>query len=952
MHRKVVTVMFCDVVGSTALGESVDPEALRGLLARYFERMKTIVERHGGSVEKFIGDAVMAVFGVPAVHEDDALRACRAALEMRDAFAELGIEGRIGINTGEVVTGTEERLATGDAVNVAARLQQAAQPNEILIGDSTLALLREAAETEPVDPLELKGKSARVPAYRLVRLEAAPERSHESPFVGRERELEQIRAAWDRAGREQRCELLTIVAEAGVGKTRLIAEAVTAPGVRVVGGRCLPYGEGITYWPVTAAVLQLDDVKIDERVREPLRAVLGEDVQTTPQEIAWAFRKLVEAAAPVVVVFDDVHWGEDAFLDLIEHLELLAKAPILVVAIARPELLDRRPQWPVGVRLEPLAEKEVELLIDGRVSVESAARILRAAGGNPLFVQELLAMTGDGDDVIEVPPNLHALLAARLDQLDTSERRVLERGAVEGELFHLGAVVTLTPEEPNVTGHLASLVRRALVRPDHPQLPGEDGFRFRHLLIRDAAYDSLPKSDRADLHERFAEWLDNHGAELVELDEIVGYHLEQAARYRGELGAPDDPLAHRVSERLAAAGTRAHNRSDIPAALNLYARAIAVRPSDPAVLLRLQLGTALRLTGGAGLSSKSLLEGADVAAATGDYPGELVLRVAAASSTLLSGGTDEATVRALADEALALFEARDDDVGQAFAYELLAFIEHNRVRSIPRLIAAERMLAHARAAGATWLENTAKRQTIQSHIWGPTPFPEIERMLSEDSAMLRSYPTLMARHGAVVGRLGRIDEGRALIEAARERSAEFGSWNLYWGQQTWDMEKYGGDLEGAERALRGEIECGERAGMIGTNSSTMGYLAECLCALETFDEVEEWVGRSQAATDEYDIESHLAWRKPQALLRAREGDHGGAEAVAREAVRLADDTDDPTAQADARLVLAETVRFAGRSEDAIGVFRAAIELYEAKGNVLGAAHANDRLDALREPLTS
>jgi class 3 adenylate cyclase/tetratricopeptide (TPR) repeat protein len=950
VHRKVVTVLFCDVVGSTALGESVDPEALRGLLARYFERMKAIVERHGGSVEKFIGDAVMAVFGVPAVHEDDALRACRAALEMREAFAELGVEGRIGVNTGEVVTGTEERLATGDAVNVAARLQQAAQPNEVLIGDPTLALLRQAAETEPVEPLELKGKSAQITAYRLIRLEAAPERSHESPFVGRDRELEQIRAAWERVGLEQRCELLTVVAEAGIGKTRLVAEAVTAPGTRVVGGRCLPYGEGITYWPVTATVLQLEDVEIDERVREPLRAVLGEDVQTTPPEIAWAFRKLVEAAAPVVVVFDDVQWGEDAFLDLIEHLELLATAPILVVAIARPELLDRRPLWPVALRLEPLAENEVEFLIGGRVSAEGEARILRAAGGNPLFVQELLAMTGDSGDVIEVPPNLHALLAARLDQLDVSERRVLERGAVEGELFHLGSVATLTPEEPNVTGHLASLVRRALVRPDRPQLPGEDGFRFRHLLIRDAAYDSLPKFDRADLHERFAEWLDDHGAELVELDEIVGYHLEQAARYRRELGAPNDSLAHRASERLAAAGTRAHNRADIPAALNLYARALEVRPpGDPAVLVRLQLGTALRLTGGAGLSAQSLLEGAEVAAAAGDHAGELALRVAAASSMLLSGSVDEATVRALANEALGLFEDRGDDVGQAFAYELLAFLEHNRVRSIPRLVAAERMLAHARAAGATWLVNTAKRQTIQSHIWGPTPFPEIDRMLSEDSAMLRSYPTLMARHGAIVGRLGRVEEGRALIESARKRSAEFGSWNLYWGQQTWDMEKYGGDLEAAERALRGEIDCGERAGMIGTNSSTMGYLAECLCALGIFEEVEDWVGRSRATTDEYDIESHLAWRKPQALRRASEGDHAGAEAVAWEAVRLADDTDDPTTQADARTVLAETIRLAGRREDAIGVLQAAIELYEAKGNVLGAAHAHERLDALREP---
>jgi len=947
-HRKIVTVLFCDVVGSTALGESVDPEALQGLLARYFERMKAIVESHEGSVEKFIGDAVMAVFGVPAVHEDDALRACRAAVEMRDAFAELGIEGRIGVNSGEVVTGTEERLATGDAVNVAARLQQAAEPNEVLIGETTLALVREAVDVDAVEALELKGKSKPVPALRLLRVEEAPERSHQSSFVEREAELTLIRQAWERAEREQRCELLTIVAEAGVGKSRLVAEAVARVEARVVRGRCLPYGEGITYWPVTEAVLQLEDVEVDERVREPLRAVLGEDVQTTPQEIAWAFRKLVEEATPIAVVFDDVHWGEDAFLDLIEHVGLLGTAPTLLLAMARPELLDRRPSWPVALRLDPLPESDVERLIGGRVSHETEVRILRAAGGNPLFVQELLAMAGEGNGEVEVPPNLQALLAARLDQLDTSERRVLERGAVEGEVFHLGSVTTLTPEEPNVTGHLASLVRRALVRPDRSQLPGEDGFRFRHLLIRDAAYDSLPKSERADLHERFAGWLDDHGADLVELDEIVGYHLEQAARYRQELGVPDAALAQRASERLAAAGTRAHNRSDIPATVNLHRRALALRPGDPAVLLRLELGTALRQTGGAGISAGSLLEGATVAADAGDDAAELALRVAATSSRALAGGIDEAEARALAAEALKLFEKRDDDVGQALACELVAFVEHNYVRSIARLAAAERMLAHAQAAGATWLVNTAKRQVIQAHIWGPTPFPEVARMLSEETVMLRSYPTLVARRGAIVGRLGRVDEGRALVQAAREQSAEFGSWNLYWGQQTWDLEKYGGDLESAETALRGEIECGERAGMTGTNSSTTAYLAECLCALGKFDEVESWIARSRAGTEEYDMESQVSWRRPKALLLAHRGDHRGAEAVAREAVHLADGTDDPTVQADSRLVLAHVLALAGRRDEAAMPLGEAIKLFEAKGNVLGATYARARLDAVQE----
>jgi len=246
-QRKTVTVLFCDLTGSTALGESTDPEALRALLARYFERMKGIVERHGGTVEKFIGDAVMAVFGVPRVHEDDALRAVRAALEMRDALPGLGLEARIGVNTGEVVTGTEERLATGDAVNVAARLEQAAKPGEILIGPETLRLVRECAETEPVEPLELKGKSDPVAAHRLVAVREPTERPHVNVFVGRASELQTLLDAWQCAQEEERCEVVTVLGDPGVGKSRLAIELLDAIDARVVHGRCLSYGEGITY---------------------------------------------------------------------------------------------------------------------------------------------------------------------------------------------------------------------------------------------------------------------------------------------------------------------------------------------------------------------------------------------------------------------------------------------------------------------------------------------------------------------------------------------------------------------------------------------------------------------------------------------------------------------------------------------------------------------------------
>jgi class 3 adenylate cyclase len=295
-QRKTVTILFCDVTGSTALGESTDPEALRALLARYFERMKAIVEAHGGTVEKFIGDAVMAVFGVPQVHEDDALRACRAAVEMRDALPELGVQARIGVNTGEVVTGTEERLATGDAVNMAARLEQAAGPGEILLGEETLTLVREAVTAEPLEPLDLKGKTEPVPAYRLLSVQSTPERIHESTFVGRAAELEDLRQAWQRVCGDGRCELVTVVGDAGVGKSRLTAELLSSIEARVVRGRCLSYGEGITYWPVVEVLKQLDSLPSDPAAAAALRSLLGAtNDATSADEIAWAFRKLLES---------------------------------------------------------------------------------------------------------------------------------------------------------------------------------------------------------------------------------------------------------------------------------------------------------------------------------------------------------------------------------------------------------------------------------------------------------------------------------------------------------------------------------------------------------------------------------------------------------------------------------------------------------------------------------
>jgi class 3 adenylate cyclase len=463
VQRKTVTVLFCDVTDSTALGESTDPEALRALLERYFQRMKEIIESHGGTLEKFIGDAVMAVFGVPVIREDDALRAVRAAFDMRDALPQLGVQARIGVNTGEVVAGTEERLVTGDAVNVAARLEQAAEPGEVLIGEPTLVLVRDAGQVELLEPLALKGKSEPVAAYRLRSVHEPAERRPTAPMVGREPELGQLRDVYEQAVHERSCRPFTVLGAAGVGKSRLVAEFVDGLGAVVVRGRCLSYGAGITYWPVVEVIKQLDSLPSDPAAAASIRSLLGDgEYGTSAEEIAWAFRKLLEERAPLVCIFDDIQWGEETFLDLLEHVALLSTGtPILLLCMARPELVERRLQWPVSLRLEPLLSQAVDELIPEPFPDDLRAKIIRAAGGNPLFVTEMVAIAQESDAEVAVPATLNALLSARLDQLDTPERSVLERGAVEGEIFHRGAVQALAPQELQITPRLASLRSQA-----------------------------------------------------------------------------------------------------------------------------------------------------------------------------------------------------------------------------------------------------------------------------------------------------------------------------------------------------------------------------------------------------------------------------------------------------------------------------------------------------------
>jgi class 3 adenylate cyclase/tetratricopeptide (TPR) repeat protein len=947
-QRKTVTVLFCDLTGSTALGETLDPERLRALLARYFERMKTIVERHGGSVEKFIGDAVMAVFGVPLVHEDDALRAVRAAVEMRDALPELGIEGRIGVMTGEVVTGTEERLATGDAVNVAARLEQAAEAGEVLIGQPTLALVRDAVAVEPVEPLELKGKAEPVPAYRLLHVREAPERLHEAQFVGRERELALLWETWQRVQAEQRCELVTVAGDAGVGKSRLVAEFLHGLDATVVRGRCLPYGEGITYWPVVEVLKQLAVLPEDEAAAVAIRSLLGETrAGASAEEIAWAFRKTLEQAAaerPLVVVFDDIQWGEETFRDLIEHVALLSSgASVLLLCMARPELTEGHPSWPVTLRLEPLVDDEVEELIAERVPEQLRERIARAAGGNPLFIEEMLAMAGGADGEVVVPPTLQALLAARLDQLEPAERNVLQRAAVEGEIFHRGAVHALSPDETQVTPYLAALVRKELIRPDKPQLAGEDGFRFRHLLLRDAAYEALPKAVRADLHERYATWLDQHEASLVELDEVLGYHLEQACRYHAELGTPDDgTLAVAARRRLTAGGHRAATRQDYGAAVSLFERAAALLPpSELDLALETELGDALFWMG----RGDDALRRADAlverAAAAGDQVGELCGRIRAGVIRMnLEEGATERLV-ALVEQALPVFQAAGDDLALYIAYSALAEVA---VTWDAGLEATERAAAHARKAGHRPPGLVGIRAA--GRFFGTTPAPELLAWLDEHEPQAGRDHFLRAYRAGALAMLGRFDEARAILAETRAELAERGGGillaNILAGESVW-VELWAGDPAAAAEFGAEGCRLYEELGQQRFLSLAGGNMAQAFYALDRLDEADAWAGRAAELSASDDPWKAKRWRQVRAKVLARRGQHAEAERLAREAVAGSDETDSLDAQGDAYADLGEVLLLGGKSDEAAAALEQALERYERKGNVVPAQRVQARL---------
>ena len=1024
--RKTVTVVFTDLAGSALTGQRLDPESLAVVMARWFDHMRSLFERHGGRVQKFVGDAVVAVFGIPVVNEDDALRAVRAAAELGGDLGRLNAElerdwgvtlqVRTGVNTGEVVTGDPaigDALVLGDAVNVAARLEQVAAPGEVLLGQSTYRLVRDAVSAERVTPLHLKGKGAPVVAYRLGQVDpGAPghARRQDAPIVGREPELGLFTWVYERVVSTASSHLLTVLGPAGVGKTRLVTEAVAGlPGATVLRGRCLSYGEGITYWPVaeivrqaagiadtdppagaTAKLRRLLDASDDpgdreaERVATRVAQLIGLDPAPAPaEEAAWAFRRLLELLAdrgPLVVVLDDLHWAEPGLLDLVEHVADYGRgAPILLVAMARPEFLEDRPGWSGGklnattMLLEPLGDAEATRLLTTlagpTVLPEAAARrISRAADGNPLFLEELLAALveegrlrrQDGrwvaDDLgdLRLPPSIQALLTARLDRLEDGERAVLERAAVAGQVFDQSAVVELSPPSvrAQVPARLQALVRRELLRPARARLAGDQGFQFRHLLLRDATYDSIPKQARAELHELFAVWGERTaGARLREIEEIVGYHLEQAWRYRVELGIVDERnqrLAAAAARHLGAAGRRALGRGDLPAASKLLERAVGLLPAgDPGGLeLLVELADVLVATGEFARAEAVLGQVAAAAATRGDERlaaharvGQLRMEVGVATD-LDAGAIQRETRRAIAT-----FAEFEDQRGLAKAWGLLAALGFLRCRIAEAEAAAGQAVTHARLARDDPSESWARGLLAQGAFWGPDPAPEGIRRCQEllgqadgnrrsELIALQSLAGLQAMDAQPEAATATV--GRALALAADMGENRVAALAREFAAIALDL---AGDPAAAEQQLRHGIRVLERQGESGMRSNLIADLAHVLHRLGRPEEALQVALASRAIAADDDLFAQVRWRGAAARSLAGQGELAEAGRLAAEAVEIAEPTDVLSMRADALLDQAAVAATAGRPDDARQAAQAALALYQAKGNRPGAARA-------------
>jgi DNA-binding SARP family transcriptional activator len=998
--RRIVTVLRADLDQAPDAG-GLDPEVLGTVQRQALEVVHRAVERHGGIIDRADEDGVTALFGLTVTREDDALRAVRAATELKgdSSWADTtdALSFRIGVVTGEVVTGQRDvhgSAITGAPLQVAAHLAARAAPSEVLLASETAQLVRAATSTESLS-FESGDDAPVSTAVRLIALAEgeAIARQMTTPFIDREVEMQALLTAFERVVTDGAPGLATVIGAPGVGKSRLVAESLAriSKRARILRSRCLPYGEGITYWPIRELVLagagighgearedalaKLETIVAGldraELVRRRVATVVGlADDDAPAEEIQWAVRRFFEALAsegPLVLLVDDLQWAEPALVDLLGHLLDLGRGPLLLITIARPELEEAQPDWLARtshalVRLDSLSESDAEKLLD-HLAPELPpgplhTRILAAAEGNPLFVEQFVAYVSDEAHAVgqrlddrtradlPIPPTIEILLAARLDRLPAGERRILERAAVIGRTFWAGALAELLPpdERADLPRHLAHLAHRDLIRPDRSVFPDDEAFRFRHLLIRDAAYASLPKSGRADLHERFAGWLERRSeASRREYDLILGYHLEQAYRYRIELGdgrADARSLADRALQYITPAGQAAWERGDPNAAASLLRRAADLcLPGPQRIGLLLDLRNALREVGDREAADAVDAEVVALLAECPDRGSELRRRLLDARFAV------DASIEEIRD-AYAYYDQAGDRPGMILALDVAHFTHYSRGEFTAAMKALEQATALALEIGHRGLAAELVAAAAV-RLWdSPVPVPEaLDRCrrcldLAGDNRLFRAailcvIGLLEAMDGADDGWRRHFDEAKAIMD---DLGLPLGvsSYALWLG----DAELAAGEPGRAVELLR--WSCSTLGRLVGlgeppSQSRWSGLLAslapltaQTLLAVGQLEEVERYAFWGRDIANPADLDAQLRWRIAISGLRSRQGRHDEAVALAREAVALLAGSEFMVLLAEANEALASALRAAGDEPAAVVAAQDARRLASAK----------------------
>jgi class 3 adenylate cyclase/tetratricopeptide (TPR) repeat protein len=990
--RKTVTALFCDLVGSTTLAETHDPEVLRPVLRGYFEEMRAAVERHGGEVQKFIGDAVVAVFGLPVAHEDDALRAVRAGLEMQERLSvanersSIPLAARIGITTGEVFVPADGTPIIGDAMNTASRLQSGAAPGEVWIGEPTWRLVRGAVVTDPVEPVHAKGKAAPVPAYRVRRVQPSVVRA-ETPLVGRDRYLSMLAEALRDAIDAGAPVLVTILAPPGVGKSRLAVEfrEAVGSGATVLVGQTPSYGDGVTFAPLIELLSEAagrpggEAEEVVEGLRERLAgqpdgAAVGDRLaqllgigEALASEASWAVRRLLEVVAvekPLVVVLEDLHWAEGPMLDLADAVVERIHGPALFLCLARPEFLEVRPAWAAGrpraitATLPPLSAADARRMADhllGSAPDQVVDRVCEAAEGNPLYLEQLTATLEDqglfaggtwlGSDnaTVEIPTTLQALLAARLDRLEPTPRLVLERASVEGRRFRLGALRALSPgvASEGFEDAVEALDRRGLIQPENE---AAGTWRFAHALVMEAAYQGLSKELRADLHERLADWMVREDAEQADVDESVARQLERALHLREEIGSRDERsavLAERAGELFANAGSRAFSAMDYVSARDFLSRAVALLPeaSPRRIEIVPHLGASLAESGRVEESDALLAEAVELARGADLEREALRASIQLLSNRVFRSQTDAEIAAACeeAERAFETFETWQDEVGMAEAAIVVDNLAYVRAECGLAQRWATTALVRALAAGRAREATQGAGDLVGFALVGPAPFARFARDAQELLAVGEPVADVCAYALLAAAALAAGDEDAFQVHEARRLDAVDGH-GLAWlsaahGMELSFVELAVGRAESAERRLRESLQFFTGIANVWYMSVTEGFLCEAIYSQGRRQEFLRRADTFTASTLMGDRHHLIRRQIVQAWAHLLRGSPVEAEASARQSLKLLEPTDLFSDRVNALLVLADALDARGMDEEAAVARGDAISVLRTKGNI-------------------